>query len=199
MISGRGSNMVSLVEAFRDRPQDVTPAIVLSNVPGAAGLDRAAALSIPTATVDHRAHDNKTAFETAIDAALRTAEVDLVCLAGFMRILSPWFVERWQGQVLNIHPSLLPSFRGLDTHARALAARVTLHGVTVHEVTADLDDGPILGQAAIRVRPDDTAETLARRLLPAEHALYPAAVAKALGLAPLALPTVPGEEVFFSV
>ncbi len=129
---------------------------------------------MPTATVDHRAHPSREAFEAALQAELDRAGADLVCLAGFMRVLTPGFTTRWRGRMLNIHPSLLPLFPGLDTHARALAAGVAVHGCTVHEVTPELDAGPIRGQGVIPVEPGDTPATLAARLLPMEHRLYPA-------------------------
>ncbi len=174
LISGTGSNMVALLDDM-DRPgHPASPVLVLSNRPGAAGLARAAARGIATATVDHRAHAGREGFETALQSELDRAGADLVCLAGFMRVLTPGFTARWQGRMLNIHPSLLPLFPGLDTHARALRAGVAVHGCTVHEVTPELDAGPIRGQAVIPVAPGDTPDTLAARLLPMEHRLYPA-------------------------
>ncbi|MGG7644181.1 phosphoribosylglycinamide formyltransferase [Rhodovulum sp. YNF3179] len=174
LISGSGSNMVALARSMTgDHP--ARPVLVLSNRPGAGGLARAEAMGIPTAVVDHRPHGkDRAAFEAALDAALDAARPDIICLAGFMRILTPEFTRRWQGRMLNIHPSLLPKYRGLDTHARALAAGDTEHGCTVHEVTAELDDGPILGRARVPVEPGDTPETLADRVLAMEHLLYPA-------------------------
>ncbi len=174
LISGSGSNMVALADSMTgDHP--ARPCLVLSNVPGAAGLARAAERGIPTATVDHRPfRGDRAAFEDALQAELDRATPDIVCLAGFMRVLTPAFVARWQGRMLNIHPSLLPLYPGLDTHARALAAGDAEHGCTVHEVTAVLDHGPILGQARLRVLPQDTAQSLATRVLAQEHRLYPA-------------------------
>lgn len=174
LISGGGSNMVALAESMvGDHP--ARPVLVLSNDPAAGGLEKAAALGIPTASVDHRPFGgDRAAFETALQAALERVRPDILCLAGFMRILTPEFIERWAGRMLNIHPSLLPKYRGLNTHARALAAGDRTHGCTVHEVTAELDGGPILGQAQVRVLPGDTPETLAARVLPMEHRLYPA-------------------------
>lgn len=173
LISGGGSNMVRLVESMTgDHP--ARPVLVLSNRPGAGGLARAEALGVPTAVVDHTAFPDRESFEAALDAALAPARPDILCLAGFMRVLTAGFVRRWEGRILNIHPSLLPKYRGLDTHARAIAAGDREAGCTVHEVTAALDDGPILGQARVPIRPDDTARTLAARVLVAEHALYPA-------------------------
>jgi len=137
-------------------------------------LVAAAALGVPTAVVDHRPYgEDRTSFESALDTVLAEAAPDILCLAGFMRVLTPGFVRRWQGRMLNIHPSLLPKYRGLHTHARAIAAGDAEHGCTVHEVTAELDDGPILGQARLDIRPDDTAESLAARVLVLEHRLYP--------------------------
>jgi phosphoribosylglycinamide formyltransferase-1 len=174
LISGGGSNMVALADSMRgDHP--ARPCLVLSNVPAAAGLARAAERGIPTATVDHRPfRGDRAAFEDALQAELDRATPDIVCLAGFMRVLTPAFVARWQGRMLNIHPSLLPLYPGLDTHARALAAGDAEHGCTVHEVTAVLDHGPILGQARLRVLQQDTAQSLAARVLELEHRLYPA-------------------------
>jgi phosphoribosylglycinamide formyltransferase-1 len=174
LISGGGSNMVRLVESMTgDHP--ARPVLVLSNVPGAAGLARAEALGVPTAVVDHRPFGkDRSAFEAALQAVLEPARPDLLCLAGFMRVLTAGFVRAWEGRMLNIHPSLLPKYRGLHTHARALEAGDTEHGCTVHEVTPELDDGPILGQARVPVLPGDTPDTLAARVLEQEHILYPA-------------------------
>ncbi len=149
------------------------PVLVLSNVAGVGGLARAEALGVPNVVVDHTQFGkNRAAFESEVDHALRAARPDIICLAGFMRILTPGFISGWAGQILNIHPSLLPRHKGLNTHARALEAGDAAHGCSVHEVTAELDDGPILGQAAMPVQPGDTPDTLAKRLLPMEHALY---------------------------
>ena len=173
LISGGGSNMEALVESMTgDHP--ARPVLVLSNVPGAGGLAKAEARAIPTAVVDHRAYSDRESFEDALQHELRSARAEIVCLAGFMRVLTPRFVAGWTGRMLNIHPSLLPKYKGLQTHARALDAGDTDHGCTVHEVTADLDDGPIVGQARLSIEPGDTPETLAARLLPLEHMLYPA-------------------------
>ena len=173
LISGGGSNMVSLLESLDvDHPAEAV--LVLSNRPEAGGLIKAAARGVPTATLDHRDFDNREGFEQALDAALRAAGADLICLAGFMRILTPAFVSGWAGRMLNIHPSLLPKYPGLHTHARALAGGDAEHGCTVHEVTGELDAGPILGQARLRVRKGDSPEALAARVLPLEHRLYPA-------------------------
>ena len=174
LISGGGSNMVKLVDSMTgDHP--ARPVLVLSNDPGAGGLERAARRGVATAVVDHRPFKgDRTAFEAALTAKLEEARPDIICLAGFMRILTPAFTDRWSGKMLNIHPSLLPRYRGLDTHARAIAAGDKEAGCTVHEVTADLDDGPILGQARVPILPDDTPESLAARVLAMEHVLYPA-------------------------
>lgn len=173
LISGGGSNMLRLVESMTgDHP--ARPVLVASNDPDAAGLARAAALGVPTAAVDHRAYPSREAFEAALLDPILAARPDILCLAGFMRILTPGFVRRFQGRMLNIHPSLLPKYPGLHTHARALAAGDREAGCTVHEVTADLDAGPILGQARVPILPGDTPETLAARVLTAEHRLYPA-------------------------
>jgi phosphoribosylglycinamide formyltransferase-1 len=175
LISGSGSNMAALVASMTgDHP--ARPVLVVSNVPGAGGLARAAAAGVPTAVVDHRAFPDRAAFEAALDAAMAPHAPDLICLAGFMRILSPAFVARHAGRIVNIHPSLLPRYPGLHTHARALAAGDTEAGCTVHEVTALLDAGPILGQGRVPVLPGDTPETLAARVLKMEHRLYPAVV-----------------------
>ena len=172
LISGGGSNMVALVQAMTgDFP--ARPVLVVSNVPGAGGLARAATLGIPTATVDHRAR-TRAAFEADLIATLDAARPDIIALAGFMRIVTPAFVQHYPGRILNIHPSLLPRYPGLHTHARALAAGDTHAGCTVHEVTADLDAGPILGQTAVPILQGDTESTLAARVLGQEHLLYPA-------------------------
>ena len=174
LLSGGGSNMVALVRSMAgDHP--ARPCLVLSNDPGAGGLDRARDMGIATAAVSHRPFaGDRAGFESALSRPLEAAAPDILCLAGFMRILTPAFIERWRGRILNIHPSLLPAYRGLDTHARALADGAAEAGCTVHEVTAALDDGPILGQARVSVRPGDTAATLAARVLVQEHRLYPA-------------------------
>jgi phosphoribosylglycinamide formyltransferase-1 len=178
LISGRGSNMAALIEAAGrpDYPAEI--ALVVSNVADAAGLARAAQAGIATAVVDHRPHGkDRAAFERTLDAELENHRIDLVCLAGFMRLLTPWLVTRWEGRMLNIHPSLLPAFKGLDTHARALAAGCKIHGTTVHFVVPETDSGPIIIQAAVPVHDDDTADSLAARVLAAEHRIYPAALA----------------------
>lgn len=174
LLSGGGSNMVALLESMTgDHP--ARPALVLSNNEDAGGLQKAAARGVPTEVVDHRPHgENRGAFEEALHAAIMAHSPDIICLAGFMRVLTGAFVARWQGRMINIHPSLLPKYRGLDTHARALAADEAEAGCTVHEVTAALDDGPVLGQARVGILPDDTPKSLAARVLAMEHRLYPA-------------------------
>ena len=174
LISGGGSNMVSLVNDMAgDHPARAV--LVLSNDPNAAGLAKARALNVPTFAVDHKPFGkDRAAFEEALQKALVLAKPDIICLAGFMRILTPEFTRAWEGRMLNIHPSLLPKYKGLHTHARALEAGDAEHGCSVHEVTAELDGGPILGQAKIAISAEDTPETLAARLLPLEHELYPA-------------------------
>ena len=173
LISGGGSNMVSLVRSMTgDHPG--RPCLVLSNRPGAKGLDRARDLGVATAVVDHtRFPGDRHAFEAELHRALTDAGAEIVCLAGFMRVLTPEFVSRWSGRMLNIHPSLLPKYPGLDTHARAIEAGDTEAGCSVHEVTAELDAGPVLGQARVPVLPGDTPDTLAARVLAEEHRLYP--------------------------
>ncbi|MDF1718069.1 MAG: phosphoribosylglycinamide formyltransferase [Antarcticimicrobium sp.] len=174
LLSGGGSNMVALVESMTgDHP--ARPCLVLSNDAQAGGLVKAAARGIATAAVDHRPFKgDRAAFEAELVKPLLAAAPDIICLAGFMRVLTAGFVAQWQGRMLNIHPSLLPKYRGLHTHARALEAGDAEHGCTVHEVTPELDDGPILGQARVLVLPGDTPETLAARVLVQEHRLYPA-------------------------
>ena len=174
LISGGGTNMMALLRDMSGNHPART-ALVLSNNPDARGIDHAAALGVPTAAVNHRDFGgDRAAFENIIDGKLSKAQVDFVCLAGFMRVLTDGFVSRWQGKVLNIHPSLLPKYRGLNTHARAIAAGDREAGCTVHEVTAKLDGGPILGQARVPVKPVDTPAALAARVLTMEHRLYPA-------------------------
>jgi phosphoribosylglycinamide formyltransferase-1 len=176
LISGRGTNMAALIEAAADPAYPAEIAVVISNRPGAAGLEIATAAGIATEVVDHRGFSSRQDFEVALDRRLRNTAIDLVCLAGFMRVLSPYLVSRWPDRLLNIHPSLLPAFPGLDTHAQALAAGVKLHGATVHYVRPSLDDGPIIAQAAVPVIAADTPESLAARVLAAEHRLYPLAL-----------------------
>ncbi len=176
LISGRGSNLGALIEAAAASDYPAEIALVISNVADAAGLDRARQNGIPCAVIDHRQHDTKAAFEREIDSVLRGARIDLICLAGFMRILSSEFVEAWRNRILNIHPSLLPLFPGLNTHARALAAGVREHGASVHFVRAATDQGPIVAQAKVPILADDDSEVLAARVLNIEHRLYPIAL-----------------------
>jgi phosphoribosylglycinamide formyltransferase-1 len=177
LMSGRGSNMAALIAAARapDFPAEI--ALVLSNRGDAPGLALARQAGIATAAVDHKIYAGRDEFEGSMQALLDIHRIELICLAGFMRILSAPFVTRWRGRILNIHPSLLPAFRGLDTHARALAAGARIHGCTVHFVEPELDSGPIIAQARVDVRDDDTPETLGARVLEQEHILYPEALA----------------------
>jgi phosphoribosylglycinamide formyltransferase-1 len=178
LISGRGSNMRALLAAASRADYPARIVLVLANVAGAPGLAVAEAAGIATRAIPHRDFGrDREAHERAVDAALREAGVRLVCLAGYMRLLTPFLVRAWAERMLNIHPSLLPAFPGLDTHRRALEAGVKLHGCTVHLVTEGMDEGPILAQAAVPVLPGDSEESLAARVLAAEHSLYPAALA----------------------
>lgn len=190
LISGRGSNMEALIRAAKnpDYPAEIT--LVLSNRPEAPGLEIARALGVEALAIDHQPYGKATvqreAHERAMDQALRARDIELVALAGYMRVLTPWFVDAWRGRLINVHPSLLPAFPGLDTHARALAAGVRLHGCSVHLVSEGVDEGPILGQAAVPVLADDDETALAARVLAAEHRLYPACLARlAQGSAPV--------------
>ncbi|WP_138933760.1 phosphoribosylglycinamide formyltransferase [Roseovarius arcticus] len=174
LLSGGGSNMVALLDSMTG-DNLARPALVLSNRADAGGLAKAAARGVPTEVVDHRPYgEDRGAFEDALHARIMEYAPDIICLAGFMRVLTEGFVARWQGRMINIHPSLLPKYRGLHTHARALDAGDAEAGCTVHEVTAALDDGPLLGQARVPILAEDTPETLAARVLVAEHQLYPA-------------------------
>jgi phosphoribosylglycinamide formyltransferase-1 len=177
LISGRGSNMAALIDAARapDYPAEIV--LVIASRPDAAGIAIAAKAGVPTIIVDAKAHPNRLAFEAALDTELAKANVEIICLAGFMRLLSPEFVRRWRDRLVNIHPSLLPAFPGLDTHARAIAAGVAEHGCTVHFVREGVDDGPIIAQAVVPILPSDTPDTLAARVLVEEHRLYPTALA----------------------
>ena len=176
LISGRGSNLASLIEAARAPDYPAKIVLVISNKADAGGLAIAQRAGIPTRVIPHKEYGSREEFDAAVDAALREADVSLVCEAGFMRIHSEWFVQRWEGRVLNIHPSLLPAFPGIKVHEQALAAGVKTSGCTVHFLTHELDSGPIIAQAAVPVLPDDTPGTLAARVLAEEHKLYPAAV-----------------------
>jgi phosphoribosylglycinamide formyltransferase 1 len=176
LISGRGSNLAALIDACRHPDARAEIALVISNRSDAAGLQHARAAGIPTATIDHRRFAGREAFDRALCEELEEQKIELVCLAGFMRVLSGWFAERWRDRLLNIHPSLLPAFPGLDTHRRALAAGVRFSGCTVHFVRAEVDAGPIVVQGVVPVRQQDTPETLAARVLQAEHRCYPLAL-----------------------
>ena len=177
LISGRGSNMAALIEAASDKSYPAEIVLVLSNRADAGGLDIARANGIATAVVDHKTYGkDRAAFDDAMQAVLDEHRIELVCLAGFMRLLSAPFVERWQGRMLNIHPALLPAFKGLDTHRRAIEAGATVHGATVHFVVPEMDSGPIIAQAAVPVRSGDTEAALAARVLEVEHRIYPAAL-----------------------
>ena len=177
LISGRGSNMTALIKAAEAKDYPAEIALVVSNRPDAAGLDHARSSGIPTAVIDHtKFGGGRETFEHALDRQLREQRIDLVCLAGFMRLLTPWFVNRWSGRMLNIHPSLLPQFKGLHTHRRALEAGVKRHGATVHFVVAEMDAGPIVMQDSVAVHENDTEETLAARVLELEHQIYPRAL-----------------------
>lgn len=176
LVSGRGSNMAALIEAARTEGYPARIALVLSNEPGAAALESAEARGIATATVAHRAFADRDAFERALDARLREAGAEIVCLAGFMRVLTAPFVLRWLGRLINIHPSLLPAFRGLRTHARALEDGIRIHGCTAHFVVPELDAGPIIAQGAVPVLPGDDEASLGARVLAQEHIVYPLAL-----------------------
>jgi phosphoribosylglycinamide formyltransferase-1 len=177
LISGRGSNMAALIEAAKDTSYPAEIALVVSNRPEAGGLARAREASIVTSVVDHTAYRNdRGAFERTLNAVLESHRIDLVCLAGFLRLLTPWFVDKWDGRVLNIHPALLPAFKGLDTHARALSEGVRIHGATVHFVVPEMDSGPIIVQGAVPVLAADTVDALAARVLAVEHRIYPMAL-----------------------
>jgi phosphoribosylglycinamide formyltransferase-1 len=176
LISGRGSNLQSLIDAAStpDFPAEVT--LVMSNVADAFGLERARKADIPTAVIRHRDYANRDAFDAAMDAVLREKNIEFVCLAGFMRLLGAPFVRAWEGRIVNIHPSLLPAFKGLNVHEQALAAGVRVSGCTVHYVIPELDSGPAIVQATVPVENDDSVETLAARVLEAEHRIYPEAL-----------------------
>ncbi len=178
LISGRGSNMTALIEAARDPDYPAEIALVLSNRPEAAGLTAARAAGVAVAAVDHKIYAGREEFERSMQALLEIHRIDIICMAGFMRLVTPWFVGQWQGRMINVHPALLPSFRGLDTHARAIEAGVKLHGCTVHFVVPAMDEGPIIAQASVPVLDADTPESLARRVLAEEHRIYPAALAR---------------------
>ena len=176
LASGRGSNLAALIGAAADPAYPAEIALVIVNIRGAQALALAEAAGIPTKLIEHRAFDSRAGFDAALDRALRGVNIELVCLAGFMRLLTPDFVEAWRDGMINIHPSLLPAFPGLDTHARALEEGVRITGCTVHFVRHATDSGPIIAQAAVPVLPGDTADTLAARVLEAEHRIYPLAL-----------------------
>lgn len=176
LISGRGSNMQALVERARAPSFPAEIALVLSNRPEAAGLAFARDNGVACAAVDHKIYAGREEFERSVQVLLELHRIEIICLAGFMRLLTPCFLGQWRGRILNIHPALLPAYRGLDTHARALADGVKIHGCTAHFVVPAMDEGPIIAQAAVTVLDDDTAETLAARVLEQEHLIYPAAL-----------------------
>jgi formyltetrahydrofolate-dependent phosphoribosylglycinamide formyltransferase len=179
LISGRGSNMSALIEAAKDPAYPAEIVVVLSNKPDAPGLEIARGFGVEALAIDQRPFGkDRAAHEAALDAVLRERGVEWVALAGYMRVLTPSFVGAWSGRMVNIHPSLLPAFPGLDTHQRALAAAVAEHGCTVHLVTEGVDEGPVLGQARVPVLPGDTEATLAARVLAEEHRLYPVCLAR---------------------
>tara|TARA_R110002020_G_scaffold309301_1_gene524955 strand:- start:80017 stop:80607 length:591 start_codon:yes stop_codon:yes gene_type:complete len=180
LISGRGSNMEALLKAAAAPDYPATPVLVLANRPYAMGLETALAAGVPALAIDHKPYGkDREGFERAMDEALTEAGTEIIALAGFMRVLTPWFVNKWQGRMINIHPSLLPKYKGLDTHQRAIDAGDAEAGATVHWVSPGVDDGEIIQQASLPILPGDTADSLAARLLPIEHQLYPAALAKA--------------------
>lgn len=176
LASGRGSNLAALIQAAANPAYPAEIVVVIGNVAGAQALARAEAASIQTRLIEHRAFAMRAAFDAAVDTALRKAGVEFVCLAGFMRLLTPRFVEAWRDRMINVHPSLLPAFPGLGTHARVLAAGVKITGCTVHFVRAETDTGPIIAQGAVPVLPGDTPDSLAARVLEAEHRVYPLAL-----------------------
>ncbi len=176
LVSGRGSNLQALIDACATPGFPAEIKLVLSNMEGAYGLERAAKANIPAVTLPHKKFASREAFDDAMDEKLREAGLEFVCLAGFMRLLSPSFAKRWEGRIVNIHPSLLPSFKGLHVHEQALAAGVRISGCTVHYVVPELDSGPAILQAAVAVEPSDTPDTLAARVLEAEHRIYPEAL-----------------------
>jgi phosphoribosylglycinamide formyltransferase-1 len=176
LISGRGSNMTSLIAAAQDPAFPAEIALVLSNRPDAAGLETARKEGIAAVAIDHKNYTSREEFERAMQRVLEEHKIDIVCLAGFMRLLTPWFVEQWSGKMLNIHPAILPLYKGLHTHERALADGVKLHGATVHFVVPGMDEGPIIAQAVVPVLSHDTPATLGARVLVQEHKIYPLAL-----------------------
>mgnify|MGYP003824637453 CR=1 FL=1 len=178
LISGRGSNMEALLHAAEDPAYPAKPVLVASNRPDAKGLETAAAARIPTAAIDHRLYGkDREAFERQLDAELEKAGTEIIALAGFMRVLTPWFVGKWEGRLVNIHPSLLPKYRGLHTHQRAIKSGDAEGGCSVHWVSAGVDEGEVIAQARVPILPGDTEDTLAGRVLVEEHKLYPHALA----------------------
>ena len=177
LISGRGSNMRALVEAARAPDYPAQIALVVSNRPGAEGIVFARGAGVATAVVDHKIHAGREDFERTMQVLLELHRIDIICLAGFMRLLSPWFVGQWQGRMINIHPALLPAYKGLHTHARALEDGASTHGCSVHFVVPELDAGPVILQASVPVLADDTPQTLGARVLAEEHRIYPQALA----------------------
>jgi phosphoribosylglycinamide formyltransferase-1 len=176
LISGRGSNLQALIEAAAKPDYPAEIALVVSNVAGAPGIERATLAGIPTATISHRDFASREEFDAALDRIARENAIEIICLAGFMRILSDGFARAWNGRLINIHPSLLPAFKGIDVHRRVLEAGVRISGCTVHFVVPELDSGPIIAQAAVPVLADDSEATLSARVLAAEHKLYPHAL-----------------------
>jgi phosphoribosylglycinamide formyltransferase-1 len=177
LISGRGSNMTALIEAAKAKDYPAEIVLVVSNRPDALGLSRAQQAGIATALIDHKAFGkDRGAFERALDTELRGKQIEIICLAGFMRLLTPWFVDRWSGRMINIHPALLPQFKGLDTHRRALESGVEEHGATVHFVSTGMDEGPVILQKSVPVLGSDTEASLAARVLAVEHQIYPQAL-----------------------
>ena len=180
LISGSGSNLQALIDASQQADYPAEIAIVISNKPNAYGLERAQKAGIKTMVIDHKEYNNRADFDAALQETLQEYAVEMVCLAGFMRLLTPAFTQQWQGKMLNIHPSLLPSFKGAHAHRDALEYGVKVSGCTVHFVTAEMDAGPIIAQAVVEVLDDDTQETLAKRVLAQEHVIYPKALAKVI-------------------
>ncbi len=182
LISGRGSNMVAITQAAQHKDYPAKICLVISNRPEAAGLHKADDMGIAAIAIDHTDYNSRADFENELHAALLAHKIDFVVCAGFMRVLSPRFVKKWQGKMINIHPSLLPKYKGLNTHARAIKAGDTHHGCTVHWINEGVDEGEIIDQAHLEILPDDTADSLAARLLPLEQSLYPQALIKALSI-----------------
>jgi phosphoribosylglycinamide formyltransferase-1 len=177
LISGRGSNMTTLIDAARAADYPAAISLVVSNKPDAGGLERARKAGIATEAIESKTFGkDREAFERALDALLQRHQIEIVCLAGFMRLLTPWFVHQWHGRMINIHPALLPAYPGLHTHERALTDGATTHGATVHFVVPEMDAGPIIAQGSVEVQGDDTPDTLAARVLTVEHAIFPAAL-----------------------